>query len=97
MKDLKLIAEEVKSKLPKLSDEHYVEDEYWKTYYTFCGFINDDYFDLCFFETNEGLIKIEIVHTTKNPDYFIKLIKGVEPKATINYSESETTIIHKTI
>jgi hypothetical protein len=96
MKKLQLIVDEVKAKLPKNTDE-YTNNKNWKLYKCFTGYINDDYFSLYFRETIKGSTCIEIAHTTTNPDYFIKLIKDIEPKAVINYSEVVTTTISHTV
>ncbi len=97
MKELQEIIDEVINQLPTDTNIHVVDKPNlnWKVYTSASGFVNGDYFDLYFTHHKTSDARIEIARTTKNPKYFIKLIKKIDKDIEINYTE--TTVTYKEV
>ena len=61
----------------------------FKTYNVFSGYLEDRYFDIYFRESLKGTVSIEITYTTKNPEYWTAIIKGIDPSVKILYAFME--------
>ncbi|MDX5586523.1 MAG: hypothetical protein QNK20_16675 [Aureibaculum sp.] len=86
MKRLKTISKELVKKLDT-KDPIIIESEDWKFYFAISGYYNGLYYNIYLMHSKYDKKEIEIAHTTKQPEVFIKLIKDIEPDVRIKYSE----------
>lgn len=91
MKGLQEILDAAIKKLPSDVSVFVNDDANWNVYCSISGYINDDYFDIYFKHHKKSVSNIEIARTTKNPKYFIRLIKKIDKSIEINYTEITTT------
>ena len=87
--NVKYMAEELIKKLPIDTHEH-LDLKRWKYYNSLNGYLNDKYFDLYFRETINGRKTIEISHNTEKPDVILKMIKNINKKAKVTYTQTTT-------
>ena len=89
MKTLKQIAEEL-IEIIEPSNIFETNEHGWETYIALCGsHVSHGYFDI-YFRSYRGKDEIEIAKPTEKPEFFIKLIKAIEPKVKITYTRTIT-------
>ena len=86
--ELKELIDKFRDILPKDHHEHSGPSKF-KIYNVFSGYLEDRYFDIYFSESFKDVVSIEIACTTKNPEYWIGIIKGIDSSAKILYAIKE--------
>lgn len=96
MKELQTIIREVKKLLPEFTDVYNSNSGGFEIYTTFTGFLNSNEYYNLYFRKHGDNITFEISHNTENKQYFIDMIKSVEPLAKIS-SYNKIVTYEKTI
>ena len=86
--ELKKLIDKFREELPKNYTEYSIA-EHHKIYNVFSGYLNNRSFDIYFRETFKGAVSIEVAHTTDEPEYWVAIIKGIDPSAKVLYAIKE--------
>lgn len=84
--NLEAIVSEVRKRLSE-NIKVYDDSSGWNFYNSIYGFHEGKYVNLYFMETLEGVQTLEIERHTENVDFFIEMIKEIDPNSTIIYTE----------
>ena len=87
MKRLKTIAKEL-TEILKPSNHFVNNTGNWVFYCTIMGHYNNKYYDICLSKYKNNNKEIEIAHTTKDPKEILEMIKEIEPKAKVTYTQT---------